>query len=47
MNNKEVSSLIGLAWHGRLFRDIHFVGFLGLKADDKPKAPTAESLNNS
>ena len=38
---------VGLAYHGWLFRDTHFIGPLELEADDSPNVPITQALNNS
>ena len=41
-----ISTSIGLVWHGRLFRFIHSRRLLKLGANDSPKLPVMQAVNN-
>lgn len=41
-----MSTSVGLAWHGRFFKDLHFIGPLEVEADGLPKAPAVHNNNN-
>ena len=38
---------VGLAWHHRFFKDLHFIGPLEVEADGLPKAPAVHNNNNN
>ena len=46
MSLKFMSTIVGLAWDDWLLRDAHFIGPLEIKANDSPKLPTMQTLNN-
>ena len=39
MSLKSISTIVGLAWHGWLLRDAHFIYPLELEANDSEKLP--------
>ena len=39
-------TIVGLAWHGWLFRNTYFMGPVKLKASGSPKLPILQVLNN-
>ena len=52
MDNKKTLIRVHIAWcclalHVRLFKDTHFIGPLELEANDPPKIPVVQALNNS
>ena len=42
----DISTNVGLAWYGQLFKDTHFIGPLELETNDLLKAPIVKGLNN-